>query len=199
MEPRQADANSTRFIRERGVAATVAALVEPALEALGFRLVRIQITGHDGQSLQIMAERPDGTISIDDCEAISHQLSVLLDTHDPIRGAYRLEISSPGIDRPLVRPSDFGDWAGYEARVELKELVNGRKRYRGLLEGLTGGEVRMVCDIEGLGRLVVGFPVPLIAEAKLVLTDELVREALRRAKKAKKTARASARGIDTER
>ena len=190
MQRPEAVAPSARFIRESGVAAAVAALVEPALEDLGFRLVRVQISGQDGQSLQIMAERPDGTISIGDCEKISRQLSVLLDANDPIQGAYRLEVSSPGIDRPLVRPSDFEDWAGYEAKIELRELVNGRKRYRGQLEGFTDGEVRIECDLEKHGRQVVGFPVALIEEAKLVLTDELVRETLRRAKKGRPAAAA---------
>lgn len=183
MEPEGSEAPTERFVRETGVAARVAALVEPALADLGFRLVRVQISGQDGQSLQIMAERPDGTITIDDCEAISRQLSPLLDAHDPISGAYRLEVSSPGIDRPLVRPSDFSDWAGHEARIELREPVSGRKRYRGVLEGFTDGEVRIECDLDQHGRQVLGFPVALIADAKLMLTDALVRDALRRGKK----------------
>jgi len=183
MDQRDEGASAQRFIRETGLAAEIAALVEPTLEDLGFRLVRVQIHGRDGQTVQIMAERPDGTISIEDCEAISRQLSPLLDAHDPLPGSYRLEISSPGIDRPLVRPSDFEDWAGYEAKIELKELVDGRKRYRGTLEGFEDGEVRLECTLDQHGTHVLGFPVDLIAEAKLVLTDELIREALRRSKK----------------
>lgn len=177
--------NSARFVREVGVAASIVDLVEPVLIDLGFRLVRVQVSGGDGPSVQIMAERPDGSIVIEDCEAISRQLSPLLDVHEPIEGSYRLEISSPGIDRPLVRASDFEDWVGYEAKVELKSPVDGRKRFRGVIEGLADGEARIACDVEGAGRHVLGFPVGLIAEAKLVLTDELVREALRRGKKLK--------------
>jgi ribosome maturation factor RimP len=176
-------AATTRFVRESGAAAKVADLVEPVLESLGFRLVRITVSGREGVTVQIMAERDDGTITIDDCEMISKQLSPLLDVHDPVHGSYRLEVSSPGIDRPLVRPSDFEDWAGYEAKIELKEPVNGRKRFRGVLEGFEDGEVRVVCDLDQVGRQTLGFPVSLIGEAKLVLTDELIREALTRAKK----------------
>ena len=188
MDQRDEVAESRRFIRETGHAADIAALVEPALEDLGFRLVRVQVLGRDGQTVQIMAERAGGTITIEDCEAISRQLSPLLDAHDPLPGSYRLEISSPGIDRPLVRPSDFEDWADHEAKIELTEPVGGRKRYRGILEGFEDGEVRMTCTLDQLGTQVLGFPLDLIDEAKLVLTDDLVREALRRAKKGSKEA-----------
>jgi ribosome maturation factor RimP len=171
-----------RFVRETGLAADLAQLVEPVLEHLGFRLVRVQVTGRDGKTVQIMAERPDGSISIDDCEAISRQVSPLLDAHDLVSGSYRLEVSSPGIDRPLVRPSDFEDWSGYEAKIELREPVEGRKRFRGTLEGYEAGEVRIAVDLEGPGRTHLGLPLALVGEARLVLTDELVREALARAK-----------------
>lgn len=175
--------DSTRFYREHGQAGDIARIVEPVLEGLGFRLVRIKISGgEDGPIVQVMAERPDGSMTIDDCETVSRDLSAVLDTFDPIHGAYRLEISSPGIDRPLVRPSDFEDWSGHEARIELKEPVSGRKRWRGEIEGLVDGEARVVCEIEGLGPQTVGFPVTMIAEAKLVLTDALVRDALRASK-----------------
>ena len=174
--------DSERFYRETGLASEIARIAEPVIEGLGFRLVRVQISGQEGQTVQIMAERPDGTMNIDDCETISRDVSAVLDSLDPVRGAYRLEVSSPGIDRPLVRPSDFEDWTGHEARIELTEAVSGRKRWRGTLEGIEGGEVRMVCDVEGHGLQTVGFPIALVAEAKLMLTDELVREALRSAK-----------------
>lgn len=180
-------ASRERFFRETGLAAAVAELAEPVLEDLGFRLVRVQIQGREGKIVQIMAERPDGTITVNDCESISRQLSPLLDVHDVISGTYRLEISSPGIDRPLVRPSDFEDWAEHEAKVELSEMVDGRKRFRGRLEGFEDGEIRMEVDLPEVGRTVVGFPVSLVSDAKLVLTDELVREALRRAKKSRQT------------
>jgi len=172
-----------RFIREAGLPARIAAIVEPALEDRGFRLVRVAISGREGKTVQVMAERPDGTMTIEDCEAISREVSALLDVHDPVAGAYRLEVSSPGIDRPLVRPSDFEDWAGHEAKIELKEPIEGRKRFRGRLEGFEGGEVRIEVDLGEGGRQVIGLPVGLIAEAKLLLTEDLIREALRRAKK----------------
>jgi len=173
-----------RFIVETGAAARVAELIEPALSGRGFRLVRVAVTGREGITLQVMAERPDGTLTIEDCEAISKEISPLLDVHDPISGAYRLEVSSPGIDRPLVRPSDFEDWAGHEAKLEVKEMIDGRKRFRGVLDGFEGGEVRIEVDLGGeAGRQIIGIPVGLVGEARLVLTDELIREALRRAKK----------------
>jgi ribosome maturation factor RimP len=181
-------APDTRFIREHGLAAKVAAVVEPVLIDLGYRLVRVQLSGRDGQTLQIMAERPDGTMTAGDCETVSKQVSPVLDVHDPIQGAFHLEISSPGIDRPLVRPSDFDTWAGYEAKIELNRLVSNRKRFRGIVEGFTDGEVRMVVELTAIdkttSREVVGFPVGLIDEAHLVLTDDLIRESLSRAKKA---------------
>ena len=174
-----------RFIVESGLAAEFAAIVEPALIDLGFRLVRVSVSGKDGKSVQIMAERPDGSITIDDCETISKQVSPALDVSDLIAAAYRLEVSSPGIDRPLVRPSDFEDWAGYEAKIELREPVDGRRRFKGRLDGYEDGEVRIECDVEGEGLKILGFPVALVSDAKLILTDELIREALTRAKLSK--------------
>lgn len=172
-----------RFCREQGQAGEIAGIVEPVLVGLGFRLVRIKINAsQDGPVVQVMAERPDGSMKIEDCEAVSRNLSAVLDTVDPISGAYRLEISSPGIDRPLVRPSDFENWSGHEVKLELKEPVSGRKRWRGEIEGLADGEARVICELEGLGPQTVGFPVALISEAKLVLTDALIREALRASK-----------------
>ena len=179
-------ASETRFINEGGKAAEIAELAEPVLESLGFRIVMVRIIGGQGPIVEIMAERPDGTMSIEDCKAVSLNLSPLLDVHDPMpEASYRLQVSSPGIDRPLVRPSDFDTWAGYEAKIEMKELISGRRRFRGVLEGFDEGEVRIEVDIPGQGRQVLGLPIALVAEAKLVLTDELVRESLRRAKRAK--------------
>jgi len=172
-----------RFVRETGLAAKVAEIIEPALADRGFRLVRVSITGREGMTLQVMAERPDGSMTIEDCELVSRDISPLLDVHDPISGTYRLEVSSPGIDRPLVRPCDFENWSGYEAKIELREPIDGRKRFRGQLEGFEDGEVRIDVDLGEAGRHVIGLPVDLVGEAKLVLTDELIREALRRAKK----------------
>lgn len=176
-----------RFIHETGLAAQVAAVIEPVLDSSGFRLVRVTVTGREGKIVQVMAERPDGTMTIGDCEAASRELSPVLDVHDPIADSYRLEVSSPGIDRPLVRPSDFDDWSGYEAKIELSETIDGRKRFRGVLEGFKDGEIRIELDLDQVGRTVIGLPIALVAEAKLVLTDELIREALHRAKKDKKS------------
>jgi ribosome maturation factor RimP len=182
--PREESGSDTRrFLRETGVAAEVAAVVEPVLEDLGFRLVRVKIQGAAADKIvQLMAERPDGTITIDDCEVISKQVSPVLDVADPVAGAYRLEVSSPGIDRPLVRPSDFEDWSGHEAKIELTEPVDGRRKFKGVLEGFEDGEVRLKADTGEHGIQHLGLPVNLISDAKLVLTDELIREALARAK-----------------
>ncbi|MGI9524825.1 MAG: ribosome maturation factor RimP [Hyphomicrobiaceae bacterium] len=179
----QSVVSQDRFLKESGIAGAIADLVAPTLGDLGFRLVCVQIMGRErSQTVQIMAERPDGTISIDDCETISRQLSPLLDAFDVVPGSYRLEISSPGIDRPLVRASDFEDWAGYEAKVELSEPIDGRKRFRGVLEGFDEQEVRLEVVLDQVGRQVLGLPVEMIDSARLVLTDELVRESLRRSK-----------------
>jgi ribosome maturation factor RimP len=172
-----------RFISETGLAGEIAALVEPTLNDLGFRLVRVTISGRNGTTVQIMAERPDGTMTVEDCADASRQLSPLLDAHDPVAGQYTLEISSPGIDRPLARVSDFVAWAGHEAKVETKDLVGGRRRFRGILKGLDGTDVRLEVPPDQGGPDVT-LPVGLIAEARLVLTDELIRDTLRRAKKA---------------
>jgi ribosome maturation factor RimP len=180
-------ASGDRFIREAGLSAEVASVVEPMLEAHGFRLVRIEISGRDGKTVQIMAERPDGTMTIEDCESISRELSPLLDVCDILSESYRLEVSSPGIDRPLVRPSDFENWSGYEAKLELREPVDGRRRFRGRLEGFDDGEIRIEVDLGEDGPKLIGVPLGLVTAAKLVLTDELVREALARAKQKGKT------------
>jgi ribosome maturation factor RimP len=175
--------SEARFIGETGVAAEIAALVEPSLNDMGFRVVRVTISGRNGTTVQIMAERPDGTMTVEDCADISRQLSPLLDAHDPIAGQYTLEISSPGIDRPLARPSDFVAWAGHEARVETRELVGGRRRFRGVLRGLAGNDVQLEVPPDQGGPQ-LALPIGLISEARLVLTDELIRDTLRRVKKA---------------
>jgi ribosome maturation factor RimP len=158
-----------RFARETGPARIIADLAEPVLDELGFRLVRVKISGRDGGTVQIMAERPTGGMSVEDCAAISRALSPVLDAYDPMPGQYRLEVSSPGIDRPLVRPSDFALWAGHEAKVELKELLDGRKRFKGVIEGVAKDEVRLRIELDGKADpVVIGLPFALIAEAKLV-------------------------------
>src|SRR5215467_5787590 len=132
-----------RLIVEQGAAARVAAIAEPVIEGLGFRLVRVRISGLSGRTVQILAERPDGTMTIDDCETVSRALSPVLDVADPIELAYRLEISSPGIDRPLVRRSDFERHVGSAIKVEMAAAVDGRRRFRGLLLGTEGDVARL--------------------------------------------------------
>lgn len=179
------DQNEPRLITETGVAARVAAIADGVLGALGYRLVRVKVTNRDGGTVQIMAERPDGTMSIDDCEVASRALSPVLDVEDPIASAYRLEMSSPGIDRPLVRRGDFVRWAGHEVKVEMSVPVDSRKRFRGILLGAEG-DLALVkrldarADEDPTARL----PLADIHDAKLVLTDALITEALRAAKAA---------------
>ena len=178
-----------RFVRETGAAAEIAALVEPVLEDMGFRLVRVVMSRRDGGTIQIMADKAGGAINVDDCAAISRRLSPLLDAHDPVEGRYFLEVSSPGIDRILVRPSDFEDWAGFETKVEVKELVDGRRRFRGILEGYENGEMLLQVRLDEKSEpQTIGLPVDLIHDAKLVLTDELIRASLTKAKAAGKWA-----------
>jgi len=166
-----------RFIQETGAAAEIAALVEPALEDLGLRLVRVLTSGRDGGTVQIMVDRAESDVTVEDCADASRAISPLLDAHDPIPGRYHLEVSSPGIDRPLARPSDFDDWAGHEAKVMLREPVDGRKRFRGAIDGYdeTADEVRIAVTLEGKSEPdILGFPVSLIESAKLVMTDALM-------------------------
>ena len=182
-----------RLIVEPGLPARVAAIVEPVLHQLGFRLVRVRVSGSEGCTVQIMAERPDGSMTVEDCEVVSRALSPVLDVADPIDRAYRLEISSPGIDRPLVRKSDFDRYAGHLVRIEMSMPVDGRKRFKGTLAGTEGEAARVMRDdTEGEDATVL-LPIEDMGEAKLVLTDELVTEALRREKAAKREARAAKR------
>ena len=183
------EAPTERFVLETGPASEIAALVEPVLEDMGFRLVRVVMSRRDGGTIQIMADKAGGTINVDDCASISRRLSPLLDAHDPIEGRYFLEVSSPGIDRILVRPSDFEDWAGFETKVELKELIDGRRRFRGILEGYENGEMLLQVRLDEESEpQTIGLPVDLIHDAKLVLTDELIRASLAKAKAAGKWA-----------
>jgi ribosome maturation factor RimP len=156
------------------------ALIEPVAEAAGFELVRVRITGAQRKTLQVMAERPDKTMSAEDCAKLSRALSPVLEEHDPLAGAYTLEVSSPGIDRPLVRLKDFADWQGWPAKLELNRLVEGRKRFKGVLAGLDDGKIAF--DIEGEETTAL-FDFDWIASAQLVLTDELIRETIKADKK----------------
>ena len=179
----EADLSEKRLVREGGVAARVAQVIEGPLAGLGFRLVRVKMSNINGCTVQIMVERPDGTFTIDDCEAVSRAISPILDVDDPVGGAYNLEVSSPGIDRPLVRVSDFARWAGYEAKVELSPPLDGRKRFRGILGAPDLGRMTVPIALpdvkEGLPSR-IALPLKDLAAAHLVLTDELIRESLRR-------------------
>jgi ribosome maturation factor RimP len=168
-----------RLGRETGAALRVANLVEPLLEQMGFRLVRVRMIGAAGRTLQIMAERPDGTMTIEDCEQASRAISPLLDVEDPVSGRYELEISSPGIDRPLVRAEDFEHWSGHEAKIEMAVPQAGRRRFRGLLKGFADGKVLLAADTGAGGKEeeIVSLPFAGIAEAKLILTDRLIADA----------------------
>ena len=176
-----------RLVVEPGVAARVSAIATPVLQGMGYRLVRIKISGEAGCTVQIMAERPDGSMHIEDCEAISRALSPVLDVADPIDRAYRLEISSPGIDRPLVRRSDFERFAGHLVKIEMAVAHQGRKRFRGTLAGVEGNAVRLHRDdAKSDEESDILLLMEEIAEARLVLTDELIAESMRRGKAAER-------------
>jgi ribosome maturation factor RimP len=175
-----------RIARETGPAAAVARIAEPLLEDMGYRLVRVRMSGKD---LQVMAERPDGSLTIDDCVEITRALSPVLDVEDPVPGSYNLEVSSPGVARPLVRPEDFERWAGFEAKIEMETPIEGQKRFRGVLEGYDAetDEVRLFVPAETAGGetgdedVVIGLAFGDIASARLVMSDALLAEAGRRA------------------
>src|SRR5262249_11369885 len=170
-----------RLVVEPGVAARVSAIAGPVLQGMGYRLGRIRISREAGCTVQIMAERPDGSMQIEDCEAISRALSPVLDVADPIDRAYRLEVSSPGIDRPLVRRSDFERHRGHLVKIEMAVAYEGRKRFRGLLAGLEGHKVRLRRDdAQAAEEADVLLVMEDIADARLVLTDELVAESMLR-------------------
>ena len=182
-----------RLSDETGVALLVARIAEPVLRDLGFRLVRVKLSGQDGTTLQIMAERPDGTMDVAGCEQITEALSPVLDVEDPVKSEYRLEISSPGIDRPLVRASDLQRAVGFEAKIELKTVVEGRRRFRGRIDAFDdSGAAPAVAltrfDAKPGEPEIVRVALSDIADGRLVLTDDLIRETLRAAKAAAKEA-----------
>jgi len=187
-EGAQSSLDEPRLVTETGLAARIAAIVTPVLEQLGFRLVRARLMNQNGQTLQIMAERPDGTMTVDDCEAASQALSPELDVVDLISGEYRLELSSPGIDRPLMRVSDFARAVGHEAKIELTQpLESGRKRYRGVIHAVEGEGRDAILfldrkDAPADEEKIVRLPLRDLDEAKLMLTDALIRASLRAAK-----------------
>ncbi|MGH6763296.1 MAG: ribosome maturation factor RimP [Phyllobacterium sp.] len=172
-----------RIIRETGIDARVAAIVEPVLESIGFKLARVRLSGLNGMTLQIMTERFDGTMTVQDCELVSRTLSPVLDVEDPIAQQYHLEVSSPGIDRPLVRKSDFSAWIGHVAKVDTSVMHEGRKKFRGKIAEVGEDGVTIQSDQMSYGDSpVVRIPFELISDARLMLTDDLIRDALRRDK-----------------
>ena len=156
----------------------IADIVGPVIEDLGFELVRVRLMSGKESTLQIMAQKPDGTIEVDDCAIISTAVSAVLDVEDPIVDAYTLEVSSPGIDRPLTRLKDFEQWSGYVAKIETTELIDGRRRFKGTLAGTEGDEVLITLD-DDTDQPTIGLKFDWLSDAKLVLTDELIREVLR--------------------
>ncbi len=168
-----------RFTRETGQAAGIAELAKPVLQELGFDLVRVRLSGQDGTTVQIMFERPEGQVTIEDCTQLSRRLSPVFDAYDPMPGGYNLEVSSPGMNRPLVRPRDFVNWAGHQAKVELKELVDGRRRFKGEIEGFEEGELRLIVELDGYDKpQTIGLSVDLIEEANLTVNDAAIKKAL---------------------
>jgi ribosome maturation factor RimP len=169
------DLNEKRYIKESGLEARIAAIVEPVANDLGYALVRVKVTPENGCTLQIMAEDKTGRFSIEDCEKLSKDLSPVLDVEDPIDREYHLEVSSPGIDRPLVRARDFAAHIGHEAKLELSDMLDGRKRFRGLIAAVDDESVTVTLPDAPIGtdpnhRL----PLAMLAEAKLVMTDALL-------------------------
>jgi ribosome maturation factor RimP len=179
-----------RIIRESGIDARVAMIIQPVLRAIGFRLVRVQISGQNGLTLQIMAEREDGTMTVEDFEEVSRAVSPALDVEDPIEKAYHLEVSSPGIDRPLVRKVDFSTWLGHLVKLETSILVAGKKRFKGKIDAADDEGIVIRSDKAAYGEEpTVTIPYDAIAEARLILTDDLIRDALSKDNRARKEAR----------
>jgi len=173
-----------RIIRESGIDARIALIIAPVLRAIGFRLVRVRLMAQNGLTLQVMAERDDGSMSVEDCEEVSRAVSPALDVEDPVEKAYHLEVSSPGIDRPLVRKSDFRAGLGHLVKLETSILVANRKRFRGKIAEVDDEAVVIERDAPPEGEeATVRVPFEAVAEARLMLTDDLIRDALRQDKK----------------
>lgn len=172
------------LIAKTAIDRRLADIIGPIVEDLGFELVRIRLMGGHGKvqrTLQIMADRPEGNIGVEDCSQISTAVSAVLDVEDPIEENYVLEVSSPGIDRPLTRLKDFETWAGWEARIETTELIEGQRRFKGELKGVEDGEILIEIDQKG-GAVIIGLQFDWLSDAKLILTDELIAEMLRQRK-----------------
>lgn len=170
---------SNDLIAKAAIDRRLAEIITPVIEDMGYELVRVRLMGGKTHIMQIMADRPEGGIEVDDCAKISTAVSAVLDVEDPVTDAYTLEVSSPGIDRPLTRLKDFEAFEGYEAKIETTELIDGRKRFKGMLAGVEGDEVLINLE-EGT----VGLQFDWLSDAKLVLTDELIRDMLRERKAA---------------
>ncbi|MDL2408760.1 ribosome maturation factor RimP [Rhizobium calliandrae] len=180
------NANEPRLIVETGLDQRIAAIIEPVLIGIGFRLVRVRLLNQNGLTLQIMTERNDGTMTVEDCEEVSTAISPVLDVEDPIDKAYHLEVSSPGIDRPMVRKSDFSRWIGHLIKCETSILVDNRKRFRGKIADVSAEGFTIERDQVAYGEEPkVTIPFSTLADAKLILTDDLIRDALRADKLAK--------------
>jgi ribosome maturation factor RimP len=173
----------TDLVAKTAIDSRIADIVRPVIEDMGFELVRLRLMGGKTATLQIMADKPEGGIEVDDLAQITTAVSATLDVEDPIEDEYTLEVSSPGIDRPLTRFKDFDTWEGYLAKVETSELISGRKRFKGTLQGTENGEI--LIEIEENGEPVsIGLTFDLLADAKLVLTDDLIAEMLKARKDA---------------
>ena len=178
--------NEPRLIVETGLDQRIAAIIEPVLVGMDYRLVRVRLMNQNGLTLQVMAERNDGTMTVQDCEAVSTAISPVLDVEDPVDKAYHLEVSSPGIDRPMVRKSDFVRWTGHIVKCETSILVDNRKRFRGKIADVTDDGFTIERDQVAYGEEPkVTIPFSTLADAKLILTDDLIRDALRADKQAK--------------
>lgn len=162
------------LIAKAAIDKRMAQIVQPAIESLGYELVRIRLMTGKATTLQIMVERPDGSIEVDDCAKISSEVSAILDIEDPIEPDYSLEVSSPGIDRPLTRLKDFDIWSGFEVKIETSELIDGQRRFKGILRGVENNEV--LIEIQ---QGTIGLDFEWLSDAKLVLTDELVAKTLK--------------------
>lgn len=172
------DLNEPRYCRETGQEERVSAILEPVALDMGYRLVRVRVNGDNGCTLQIMAENARGDFTIEDCERFSNEISPILDVEDPIHREYHLEVSSPGIDRPLVRKSDFEQWIGHEAKIEMANMVDGRRRYRGTIDSVADNKVMIFLpDVPEGGKQIHEIEIENLAEAKLMMTDKLLDEA----------------------
>lgn len=171
----------TDLVAKTAMDRRLAEIVQPVIEGMGFELVRIRLMGGATRTLQIMADRPEGGIEVDDCGEISTAVSAILDVEDPIEENFILEVSSPGIDRPLTRLKDFEMWKGWEARIETTELIDGRRRFKGMLAGVEGEEVLIEIE-DGKETVTIGLQFDWLSDAKLILTDELITEMLRQKK-----------------